>query len=153
MCWSPGQHCTTVEEVELALRKKLQTYEGKLEVRLTRPNTDGQRMAVFSIEEEAAARLLESARIHIGWISCMLRRREQVTRCFRCLGFGHESRTCKGPDRSTQCFRCGSGEHKVADCKASPKCFLCTGGAVGHVAGSGNCRVFREELAKYGRSS
>ena len=134
--------CTTVEEVELALRKKLQTYEGKLEVRLTRPNAAGQRMAVFSIEEEAAARLLETARICIGWISCRLRRREQLTRCFRCLGYGHESRACKGPDRSNQCYRCGSVEHKVADCKASPKCFLCTGGSLGHVAGSGSCRVF-----------
>ena len=45
--------CTTLEEVELALRKKLQNYEGKLEVRLTKPNAAGQRMAVFSIEEEA----------------------------------------------------------------------------------------------------
>ena len=41
----------------------------------------------------------------------------------------------------------------MADCKASPKCFLCTSGAVGHVAGSGNCRVFREAPAKCGRSS
>ena len=57
---------TTVEEVELALREKLQSYEGRLDVRLTRPNAVGQRMAVFSIEEEAAALLLESARICIG---------------------------------------------------------------------------------------
>ena len=105
--------CTTVEEVELALREKLQSYEGRLDVRLTRPNAVGQRMPVFSIEEEVAARLLESARICIGWISCRLRQREQITRCFKCLGFGHESRTCKGPDRSTQCYRCGSEEHKV----------------------------------------
>ena len=134
--------CTTVEEVELALHEKLQSYEGRQDVRMTRPNAVGQRMAVFSIEEEVAARLLESARICIGWISCRLRQCEQITRLFRCLGFGHESRTCKGPDRSTQCYRCGSGEHKVAECKASPKCFLCTGGAVGHVAGSGSCGVF-----------
>ena len=93
--------CPTVEEVELALRKKLQTYEGKLEVRLTRPNAAGQRMAVFSIEEESAARLLETARICIGWIRCGLRRREQLTRCFRCLGYGHESRACNGPDGAT----------------------------------------------------
>ena len=112
--------CTTVEEVKLALRKKLQTYEGKLEVRLTRPNAAGQRMAVFSIEEEAAACFLESARICIVWISCRLRRREQVTRCFRCFGYGHEIRACKGPNRSNQCYRCGSEEHKAADCLASP---------------------------------
>ena len=68
--------CTTVEEVELALREKLPTYEGRLDVRLTRPNAFGQRMTVFSIEEEVAARILESARIRIGWISCRLRQRE-----------------------------------------------------------------------------
>ena len=60
---------TTAEEVELALRKKLQTHERKLEVRLTRPNAAGQRMTVFLIEEEAAARLLESARICIECIN------------------------------------------------------------------------------------
>ena len=59
--------CTTVKEVELALWEKLQTYEGKLEVRLSRPNAVGQHMAVFSIKEEAAARLLDSARTCIGW--------------------------------------------------------------------------------------
>ena len=107
--------CTTVEEVELALRKKLNTYEGKLEVRPTRPNAVGQRMAVFSIEDEADARLLKSALICIGWISCRLRRREQVTRCYRYLSYGHESRAWMGPDRSMQCYRCGSAEHKVAD--------------------------------------
>ena len=37
--------CTTVEEVELALGEKLQSYEGRLDVPLPRPNAVGQRMA------------------------------------------------------------------------------------------------------------
>ena len=69
-----------VEEVELVLDERLQSYGGKLEVRLTRPNAGGQQIAVSFIEGEEAVSLLESARICIGWVSCRLRRQEQVTR-------------------------------------------------------------------------
>ena len=78
--------CTTIEEVQQSLRLQLQEHEGQFEVRLTEPNAAGQCMAVFSIEEKSAARLLETGRIHIGWVNCRLRHREQVTRCFMCLG-------------------------------------------------------------------
>ena len=91
--------CTTIEEVLQALRSKMQEHEGQFKVRLTKPNAAGQCMAVFSIEEKSAARLLETGRIHLGWVSCRLWRWEQVTRCFRCLG----CRACKGPDRSSLC--------------------------------------------------
>ena len=53
--------CTTVQEVQQAHHAKLQDYEGQVEVRLTKLNAAGQCMAVFSIEEKAAARLLDGS--------------------------------------------------------------------------------------------
>ena len=58
--------CTTIEEVQQAVRLRMQEHEGQVEVPLTKPNAAGQCMAVFSIEEKSAARLLETGRIHIG---------------------------------------------------------------------------------------
>ena len=58
--------CTTIEEVQQALRLKLKEQEGQFEVHLTKPNAARHCMAVFYIEEKSAARLLETGRIHIG---------------------------------------------------------------------------------------
>ena len=150
--------CTTMQEVSKALHAKLQDHEGQIEVSLTKPNAVGQCIAVFCIEEKAAAHLLDMGRIPIGWVYCRLRRREQVTRCFRCLEYGHVSRACKGSDRSTLCFKRGGGAHKAVDCTARPMCFLCSGTgtnteATAHVAGSGVCRAFREALVRFSSSS
>ena len=76
-------------------------------------------IAIFSIEEKSAARFLQTGRIHIGWINCRMRRREQVTRCFRCLRYSHVSRICKGPNRSSLCYKCGDVVHKAMDCTCS----------------------------------
>nr|XP_034194795.1 uncharacterized protein LOC117611016 [Osmia lignaria] len=149
--------CTTEEEVVVAVKGKLPGYDGPLVLRLTRPNKAEQRMTILTVSEDAANKLLEQSHLRVGWVNCRIRRRKQITRCFRCLGYSHERRGCKGPHRSTMCFKCGNLEHKAADCTASPKCFLCADVNTDpdtrkHLAGSGECRVFREALAKSGTS-
>ena len=49
----------------------------------------GNRKAYVLLEEERALKLLRGAHIKIGWVSCRVRRKKEVNRCFRCLGFGH----------------------------------------------------------------
>ncbi|XP_046677328.1 uncharacterized protein LOC124365395 [Homalodisca vitripennis] len=70
--------------------------------------------------------------------------------CFRCLGYGHSSRNCKGPDRSKNCLRCGGNDHKRKDCDKSC-CFLCKdkglgGNSLGHIPGSGKCSIVKAAL-------
>ncbi|XP_046145653.1 uncharacterized protein LOC123988938 [Osmia bicornis bicornis] len=145
--------CTSKEEVETALRSVLPEYVGALDIVVFRTNNQGQCMAVVAMEQPAAVKVLQLSHIKIGWVSCRIRRRTTVSRCYKCLGYGHESRQCKGLDRSTLCFRCGTANHRSAVCKAIPRCFLCAEGQekpedCKHVAGSGTCKVFREALQK-----
>ncbi|XP_035725552.1 uncharacterized protein LOC118443139 [Vespa mandarinia] len=143
--------CTSSIEVEEALKRNLPGYAGKIEIKMTNPNARQQRLDLVKIEEEAAAQHLMAGRVLIGFISCRVRRRAEVGRCFRCLDYGHYSASCKGPDRSKVCYYCSSTGHKIKECKVSePTCFLCSKSDVEtkkHLAGSRACKAFQEALA------
>ena len=49
-------------------------------------------------------KLLKAGKYKVGWVICRVRRRIPLVRCFRCLGYGHHSRDCKGIDRSNTCY-------------------------------------------------
>ena len=141
--------CATTEEVSAAVKAK--TSQQPFGVRLTRPNRAEQIMAIVTVTETEARKLLDSPRIRIGWVNCRVRRRQVVERCYRCLGYGHLSKTCRGPDRSTSCYRCGGQQHKAAECTAEARCFICagaggSGGAIKQYAGSGAFEAFRKAL-------
>lgn len=141
---------TEKEDVEKALKRDFQET-GELKVVITKTNAREQRMAIVEMGEKVAASLLKQGRIKIGWVSCRVRRRTTVQRCFRCLGYGHVSRACRGPDRSHLCFSCGEADHKAKDCKSPKHCVLCAEKGLdqlAHAPGSGNCAVFREALEK-----
>ncbi|XP_035737756.1 uncharacterized protein LOC118448519 [Vespa mandarinia] len=144
--------CTSSIEVEEALKRTLPGYAGKIDIKMTNPNARQQRLDLIKIEEEAAAQLLMAGRVLIEFISCRVRRRAEVGRCFRCLDYGHYSASCKGPDRKTVCYYCGYTGHKIRECKVSePTCFLCSRSGVEtrkHLAGSRACKAFQEALAK-----
>lgn len=64
--------------------------------------------------------LLAVGRIKIGVVSCRVRVPvRRVTRCYRCLQYGHMSKECKGPDRTRCCRRCGEDGHKAISCSVS----------------------------------
>ena len=46
-----------------------------------------------------------------GEVKCRIREHVEVSRCFRCLGYGHRSRGCSNPDRKDACWRCGTTGH------------------------------------------
>lgn len=147
---------TTKTDVEDALRRDYPTLRGELKVTLFSPNQREQRKALVQMGEEEASPILQKGKMKVGWVVCRVRRRVEVDRCFRCLGYGHTRRGCTGPDRSGDCWRCGGKDHKASTCNATPLCALCSvvpEAKSDHVQGSGACGVFKEALqAKKARS-
>lgn len=144
---------TTKEEVEEALQRELREKADDTKVTVSNPNRRGQIMAFVEMNEQEAEKLLQTARIRVGWINSRIRRRIYVTRCFKCIGYGHQARDCKGPDRSGLCYKCGKEGHKGASCTEQLQCVLCTGlqenpESLNHVPGSGACKSFRQALNK-----
>ena len=127
--------------------------EGEIEIRLTDANNRGQRLAIASVKETGALKLLKTGKLKVGWIICRVRRRIPLVRCFRCLGYGHHARDCKGTDRSKMCYNCGQTGHLAANCNNKPHCALCSEMAVNvteqkHILGTTKCRALRLALDK-----
>ncbi|KAG8228943.1 hypothetical protein J437_LFUL006565 [Ladona fulva] len=80
------------------------------------------RIGYIEMEDQGAISLLNKGRIKIGWVYCRIRKRIIVTRCHKCLGYGHMKRDCTGPDRTDVCWKCGNKGHKAAQCKNNPSC-------------------------------
>ncbi|XP_043499965.1 uncharacterized protein LOC122522757 [Polistes fuscatus] len=144
-------YCTSLADVEEALKRILSDYSGKAEVRLKNPNARQKRLALVKIEEDAAAKLLKAGRLLVGFVSCKVRRGAELRRCYRCLEYGHHSTSCKGNNRSKLCYFCGGTEQKLKDCKVSePTCLLCSKNDADlkkNLAGSRACTAFWEALA------
>ena len=134
---------TTREEVAAALRKALGREELGVPCRLY-SRFGGVRAAVVQLAEADAKSLLQLGRIRPGWVNCRIREHVQVPRCFRCLVYGHESRSCKSPSWKDACWRCGCATHVAKDCKDPPRCLKCLdrgGRGVAQAAGSSSCPV------------
>ena len=110
----------------------------------------GNRKASVLLEEARTLKLLKGAYIKIGWVSCRVRKKKEVNRCFRCLGFGHIAANCQGPDRSRCCWRCGEERHHAVSCAGKPRCFLCAAREEkprhDHIPGTMRCAAFREAV-------
>lgn len=61
--------------------------------------------------------------------------------CYRCLGFGHLARACRGVDRGKLCFRLGRAGHLARACEFATSCVLCgeRGASSDHKLGSRYC--------------
>ena len=78
------------EEVAEAVRSYLREEpSSEVKVSLTRKPFRGTRKAFVRLEEVRALTLLKATRIKIGWVSCRVRKKTEISRCYRCLGFGH----------------------------------------------------------------
>ena len=110
----------------------------------------GLQAATILMTVEQAQQLLATPKIKIGWVNCRIRERRQVTQCYRCLGFGHISTSCNGPDRRNVCYRCGKVGHVVKDCRGNAQCILCKDRNMAdeHLLGSNRCASFTAALNK-----
>ena len=89
------EHTIEAKDVEDAVRS-LFDEEPELELRVSLSKTPyrGNRKAYVLLEEARVLKLLKVAYIKIGWVSCRVRRKMEVNRCFCCLGFGHIAADC-----------------------------------------------------------
>lgn len=79
----------------------------------------GTQTALVLLPTRQARDVVERGRLKISVVSCRVRQAERkIARCFRCLAYGHDSKTCQGADRSKNCRRCGTAGHFAKDCKA-----------------------------------
>lgn len=139
---------TTEEELKSALNVLLGDPDASMAIRL-RKAYGGTQIASIRLPTSMASKLLEAGKVKVGWSVCSLKAAPRVTqqmmRCFRCMGFGHQARNCDGPDRTNSCRKCGGEGHMARDCKNKPKCVLCTEGeGNGHATGGFNCPVYKK---------
>lgn len=141
---------TDSDDVAKALQRDLEAVADR-KVYVSPPNAREQKMAICHVDEQEAGRLLKTGRIKIGFVNCRIRTRVMVPRCYKCLGYGHYRRDCKGPDRRDCCWKCGGGDHVGKGCTKPPACFLCQEPGKdrpAHVAGSGQCPAFTKALTE-----
>lgn len=69
-------------------------------------------------------KLINKNRIYIGWRTHRIKEYINVTRCYRCFGYGHAAKNCRL--KSQLCEKCGEEGHVKEKCKeASPVCVNC----------------------------
>lgn len=134
---------TTSAEVCDALSKTLEVDIETAAIKSVRKAYNSTQTAVVRLSKSLARKILDSGRLRIGWVSCRVRERVDVRKCYRCWGFGHLARDCKGTDRSKCCLRCSETGHTREACKSEEaKCILCRDRR-NHPTGSFKCPAYQ----------
>ncbi|KAK9718499.1 Endonuclease-reverse transcriptase [Popillia japonica] len=142
---------TTGEEVELAMRRMGIQDDKQTAVKAMRPGRDGSQTAIVQVNRAKANLLVKAGRIRIGWVNCRVRERVAVTRCYKCLEFGHMGKECKGPDRSDLCVNCHQPGHKAKECEGRHYCLSCNSDE--HRSDTTRCPRFRELIKMQRRTN
>lgn len=125
----------------------------KIESKFTRKLRGNQGNIVLDVEADIYERILNMAKLNIGWRKCDVREYFNIIRCFKCKGYGHFSGKCT--NRET-CGKC-SGEHKTKDCNSEEiKCINCFKTKeklnididFGHTVFDVNCTCYKRVLEK-----
>jgi hypothetical protein len=142
---------TTEDELKEALKEQFALTDDDVNLKAIRlrKSFNGTKRGTIRVTAAVANKLLEEGKIKVGWSVCELRAIKEPLKCFRCLGFGHLSKSCKGTDRTSMCWKCGSTDHKAKECKSKTSCcMLCTGEEKAHATGSLKCPVYKDAVAK-----
>lgn len=143
---------TSGEELRSALKAQFELEDHQCDGPIRMRKAFGStQIGTIKLAMPIANKILEKGKVKVGWSVCPLRISRQLLRCFKCLSFGHQSKTCEGVDRSKACWRCGVDGHQSKDCKSDPKCLLCTEETGNkHATGSLRCKAYKDAVDKKG---
>lgn len=140
---------TTVEKLKKTLKPALGAEKAiEARVGLSRSVIRGTRLAMITVNAEAAKILEGTHRIRIAFCLCRVRPKVAPDRCYKCQGYGHIAAPCTGPHRAGLCWRCGKAGQKSVDCKENPCCLVCKDDSrdTKHASGSRQCLAYRTSM-------
>lgn len=131
------------DEVKLALARKIKVKENEVEIRAIRKGKFDQLTVIAEVPRKQVMPLIRRRKVRLGWIKCGIRKRVDITRCFRCLEYGHKTRECTAQvDRSKDCIKCGEPGHKGKECTNKDRCTICC--SEGHRTDQIKCPHFKK---------
>ncbi|KAG5865304.1 hypothetical protein JTB14_001443 [Gonioctena quinquepunctata] len=90
----------------------------QITVRSLTPNSCGSQVTTVAIQGKSIAdKVIEAGKIRIEWVNFSPRQRVSLTRCQRCLEYGHHTAKCEGENRVQACRNCGGKSYQEKDCK------------------------------------
>lgn len=96
-------------------------------------------------------RLIDRGRIYLQWRTYRIKEYLNITRCFKCHGFGHISKVCRNPEQL--CETCGDKNHVKKDCKKKDfQCINCTRNRrkeLNHSVRSIECPEYKKQVEIY----
>lgn len=108
--------------------------------------------AVVELDSKSFQAVMGVGKVNIGWDRCRVYEQIRIKRCFKCLGFNHESKECTNKEC---CRNCG-GEHNSRNCEEPEKieCVNCVLSNkrlhlnldVNHKSMDYECPVYRKKL-------
>jgi hypothetical protein len=134
-----------LEEIKEAVTEAVNGGDkGKIEIKSLRPAQRGTQTATVTLDHDWADKLISRRTIRIGMCMCRIQERVDLGRCYKCWCYGHIASACRGTDRTKLCLNCAQDGHKKSECGREAFCPLCE--RMGHAAGAGSCKIFREAL-------
>lgn len=141
---------TTEEDVWDVINASLEQDGGLSDISISMRKAFGlTQVATLSLPVVTAKKMLDLGKIKIGWTVCPIREKTMLTKCFKCMEYGHIARLCKNEDRTKLCRKCGGVDHIAINCDKEPSCMFCIKNKLKetrHIAGSGRCPTLKKAL-------
>lgn len=102
-------------------------YDEKIFFRYSLKNKDPKLVNwILEVPPRVYDVLLDRGRVYIEWKACRINEFINITRCFKCHGFGHYAKNCESEQQT--CGHCGEKGHGFKECQKrseNPKCVCC----------------------------